>query len=78
MSICQSGYEKKLLFSHDRPIRNDFIANCRSEEELSVEKNMNRFSYLYELLIPELKRVGCTEEQCCLFLKENALDVLDV
>ncbi len=75
--LCKSGYEGKLLFSHDRAIRNDFIANCRSNNELSIETNVKRFSYLYEKLIPELKNIGCTERQCELFLQENALKVLD-
>ncbi len=76
--LCQGGYEERLLFSHDRAIRNDFVADCRSEHELSVETNIKRLSYLYELLIPELKNIGCTERQCELFLRENALRVLDM
>ncbi len=76
--LCRAGYEKNLLFSHDRSIRNDFIADCRSEYELSIETNIKRYSYLYELLIPALKKEGCTERQCELFLRENSLRVLDI
>ncbi len=77
-ALCKSGYEKQLLFSHDRAMRNDFEAWCCTPEALSVEPNIKRFLYLFVSLFNELKKIGCTEKQCNLFLRENALDVLDV
>ncbi len=76
--LCQDGYERKLLFSHDKSVRNEFMPNFRSEGEMSVESTLKRLSYFYDRLIPELKRLGFTDDQCNLFLHQNALDVLDV
>ncbi len=75
--LCADGYERKLLFSHDRAIRNDFKVNCHSRELLSVKWSVDRFSFLFEVLTSEFCRIGCTDEQCNRFLRENALDLLD-
>ncbi len=76
--LCEKGYEKKLLFSHDRPLYNDFEKPDSLGLDCSAEAHINRFSFLQNKLIPAFEKYGCTKEQCELFLGKNAVNVLDI
>lgn len=76
--LCEKGFEEKLLFSHDRPIYNDFETNSRLGLEISKEETIARYSFFNNKLIPAFKDLGCTEAQCNLFLSKNALRVLEI
>ncbi len=75
-ALCERGYQKQLLFSHDKAIRNDFEPNCREIQPTS--EIIKRYSYLQNQLIPGFKRLGIDDDTCRLFLRENSLDVLDI
>ncbi len=76
--LCQRGYEKRLLFSHDRPIYNDFESPDKLGISFPPETHVKRYSYLKNELLPALLDAGCSEAQCQLFLSDNASDVLDI
>ncbi len=76
--LCERGYEQKLLFSHDRPLYNDFEAPGRIGLDVPEDNHIKRFSYLQTKLIPAFLRVGCTMKQCEKFLNKNAVDVLNI
>ncbi len=76
--LCEKGYEKKLLFSHDRPLYNDFEAQSRLGIDYPEQAHINRYSFLQNKLIPTCEKVGCTKEHCELFLYKNAMSVLNV
>ncbi len=75
--LCEKGYERKLLFSHDRPLYNDFEAPGRIGTDVPKSNHIERLSYFQTKLIPEFLKLGCTQEQCEMFLQTNAADVLD-
>ncbi len=78
MELCRRGYARQLLFSHDRAFYNDFNASGNTGIGWPASAHLQRFSYLYEKLLPALCSLGCSSEWAALFLRENALDVLDI
>lgn len=76
--LCNRGYEKQILFSHDRPMYNDFERGDNVGLSMPEEDHVKRFSFVHDEVIPALRDIGCTDEQCLLFESENALCVLDI
>ncbi len=76
--LCEMGYENKLLFSQDRPIYNDFAAPPQLGPECGESVHITRYSFLQNKLVPEFEKQGINEGQCAKFVRENALDVLDI
>ncbi len=74
--LCEKGHEKKLLFSHDRSLYNDFEIPDRLGLDYPEQAHIDRYSWFIYKLIPELNKTGCTKEQCELFLSENAKSIL--
>ena len=75
--LCDKGFEKKIMFSQDRTIYSDFDSPNSSSFYLPEEVLIERFSFFSKNIIPTLKRFGCDDKQCELFMRENALEVLD-
>ncbi len=75
--LCEKGYEKKLLFSHDRPLYNDFEIPDRLGLDYPEQAHIDRYSWFQHKVIHELKKIGCTKEDCELFLRKNAAQFLD-
>ncbi len=75
--LCERGFENKLLFSHDRPLYNDFGVSSELGLDYPEDVHIQRYSFFRERLIPEFLKLGCTEEQCELFLRENGVKVLN-
>lgn len=75
--LAEKGYENKILFSHDFPLYNDFSTPDRTGKDFSLIRPKERIGFLYNKLLPELKRVGFSNNELDKFLKLNALEVLD-
>ncbi len=78
LELCRRGYEKKLLFSQDRSIYNDFEREELTGLDNGCETHIERYSYLSERLIPELEARGCNIERQMLFLRQNAMTALNI
>ncbi len=76
-ALCERGYEKKLLFSHDRAIYNDFECESYLGMDCEEEVHVNRYCFLQNRLIPAFEALGCRKAQCELFLHKNAMDILN-
>ncbi len=76
--ICEKGYENKILFSHDYPLYNDFETASKTGKDFVLERPINRISFLYNLIIPELKKLGFSDSTCDKFLKLNAIQALQI
>ncbi len=76
--LCEMGYAKQLLFSHDQLLYNDFAASSNNTGlDFPESAHLERFSFLYELLVSQFKSVGISKENCENFLKNNPGELLD-
>ncbi len=76
-NLCEKGYEKKLLFPHDRALYNDFEVQDKVGIDFTEETHIERYLWLQNKLIPKLINMGCTEQQCEMFSCKNPLNILD-
>ncbi len=65
--LCEKGYEKKLLFSHDRPLYNDFERPGKLGLDLSEDVHLNRYLFVPTKLISSFEKLGCSKKLCSLF-----------
>ncbi len=76
-TLCEKGYEDRLLFSHDLPFFNDFEIPQKTNIEKMKDNHINRLSFLFDELFPQLKKYGFKDKNFENFTKYNAQKILN-
>ncbi len=75
--LCEMGYENKILISHDLPLYHGYEIPVNNDEDFLYNKSVDRFSFLYQGVVPELVKLGFTDDNLERILKLNAREVLN-
>ncbi len=76
--LCKRGLDDHILCSLDQPIYSDFASSDYTGMTDSVETHLKRYAFLFETVLPEFERAGCSKEQCDAFIRKNPIKLLNI
>ncbi len=76
--LCRKGFENQILCSMDCIMYSDF-GNMEGKGLFqNKEARIKDFGFLFDTVLPEFEKAGCTKEQCEKFVHGNSLKILDI
>ncbi len=76
--LCRRGWQEKILCSLDHTCYSDFCDEGYKGLEYPYEKHVKDIGFLFDVMLTEFQRAGCTAEQCNAFVKQNPCRFLNI